>query len=142
MLGKSLNLNNLNEYDIGLREQIKNTFSTKNELSNMENDIETNVTNSLKTEFFSKQETIDYINNKFDTKVDKVDGFGLSANNFSDNYKNMLDDLDLADRWHSKSGNAKSIDYAKTMELLDIRKKESLSFLENSLKGVESQING
>lgn len=54
----------------------------------------------------------------------------------------LLDDLDLADRWHSKSGNAKSIDYAKTMELLDIRKKESLSFLENSLKGVESQING
>ena len=63
----------------------------------MENDIETNVTNSLKTEFFSKQETIDYIDNKFDTKVDKVDGFGLSANNFSDNYKNMLDDLDLSD---------------------------------------------
>lgn len=54
----------------------------------------------------------------------------------------LLDDLDLADRWHSKSGNAKEIDYAKTMELLDIRKKESLSFLENSLKGVESQING
>lgn len=54
----------------------------------------------------------------------------------------LLDDLDLADRWHSKSGNAKEIDYAKAMELLDIRKKESLSFLENSLKGVESQING
>lgn len=54
----------------------------------------------------------------------------------------LLGDLDLTDRWHSKSGNAKTIDYANTMELLNIRKKESLSFLENSLKGVESQING
>ncbi|WP_125708807.1 polysaccharide pyruvyl transferase family protein [Companilactobacillus zhongbaensis] len=54
----------------------------------------------------------------------------------------LLGDLDLTDRWHSKTGNKKLIDYSKAMELLNNRKKESLSFLENSLRGVEKDING
>ncbi|ATO45704.1 hypothetical protein C5L30_001304 [Companilactobacillus farciminis] len=54
----------------------------------------------------------------------------------------LLGDLDLADRWHSKCEKGKPIDYYKTMKLLDIRKRESMSFLKDSLKRVEVNING
>lgn len=54
----------------------------------------------------------------------------------------LLGDLDLVDRWHSKCEKGKPIDYYKTMKLLDIRKRESMSFLKDSLKRVEVNING
>ena len=55
------------------------------------------IENSVKVDFFSKTEAQDYINSKLDLKDDKVTGYGLSKNNFTDAYKDTLDNLDLND---------------------------------------------
>ena len=90
---KVITLENLEEYDTGLKEKINENFTTKEELSNIETSLTQSVTDSVKTDFFSKTETQDYINNAVSNKVDKVDGYGLSENNFSNSYKNILDNL-------------------------------------------------
>lgn len=73
--------------------KIESDFLGQNDLDDAKLEIE----NSVKADFFSKTEAQDYINSKLDLKVDKVTGYGLSKNNFTDAYKDTLDNLDLDD---------------------------------------------
>ena len=90
---KAISLDNLKTYN----DKIKELYSTKTDLSNSESTIESNVITSLQPQFFTKDEAKDYIDNRLNDKVDKVDNMGLSQNNFTDAYKNTLDTLDLSD---------------------------------------------
>ena len=73
--------------------KIESDFLGQNDLDDAKLEIE----NSVKVDFFSKQEAKDYIDARLDKKVDKVDNMGLSKNNFTDAYKDTLDNLDLDD---------------------------------------------
>ena len=84
---KAISLDNLKTYN----DKIKELYSTKTDLSNSESIIESNVITNLQPQFFTKDECVDYLNSKMDGKVDKVDGRGLSQNDFTDDYKNKLD---------------------------------------------------
>lgn len=75
-------------------QKVEDEFAKKSDID--VNNIKKEVEDSVKTDFFSKQETQDYIDNKLDTKVDKVSGMGLSKNSFEDNYKDILDNLDAS----------------------------------------------
>ena len=86
-------LNTLNRFTTDLVVILKEKFLLKSEIDEVVTDIE----NSVKSDFFTKDETQDYITNKLDRKVDKVDGYGLSENNFSNTYKDTLDNLNLDD---------------------------------------------
>ena len=90
---KTISLDNLKTYN----DKIKELYSTKTDLSNAESTIESNVITSLQPQFFTKDECVDYLNSKMDTKVDKIPNMGLSKNDFTDAYKNTLDTLDLSD---------------------------------------------
>lgn len=73
--------------------KVANNGLTVDDLSNIETSLTQTVTDSVKADFFSKTDTQDYVNNAVSNKVDKVDGYGLSENNFSNSYKNILDNL-------------------------------------------------
>ena len=75
-------------------QKVEDEFAKKSDID--VDNIKKEVEDSVKTDFFSKQETKDYIDNKLDTKVDKVSGMGLSKNSFEDNYKNILDNLETS----------------------------------------------
>lgn len=90
---KTISLDNLKTYN----DKIKELYSTKTDLSNAESTIESNVITNLQPQFFTKQECQDYITSKLDQKVNKMPNMGLSQNNFSDAYKDILDNLDLND---------------------------------------------
>lgn len=75
--------------------KVANDGLTSDDLTAIETKLTTEVTNNVKTDFFSKTDTIDYMDNALSNKVDKVDGYGLSENNFSNSYKNTLDNLNL-----------------------------------------------
>ena len=75
-------------------QKVEDEFAKKSDID--VDNIKKEVEDSVKTDFFSKQEAQDYIDNKFDTKVDKVSGMGLSKNSFEDNYKDILDNLDTS----------------------------------------------
>ena len=75
-------------------QKVEDEFAKKSDVD--VDNIKKEVAASVKTDFFSKQETQDYIDNKLDTKVDKVSGMGLSKNSFEDNYKDILDNLDTS----------------------------------------------
>lgn len=93
MADKTISLDNLKTYN----DKIKELYSTKTDLSNAESTIESNVITSLQPQFFTKDECVDYLNSRLDKKVDKVDGRGLSKNDFTDAYKDTLDNLNLDD---------------------------------------------
>nr|DAQ97541.1 MAG TPA: carbohydrate esterase [Caudoviricetes sp.] len=73
--------------------KVANNGLTVDDLSNIETSLTQTVTDSVRADFFSKTDTQDYVNNAVSNKVDKVDGYGLSENNFSNSYKNILDNL-------------------------------------------------
>lgn len=73
--------------------KVANNGLTVDDLSNIETSLIQTVTDNVKTDFFSKTDTQDYVNNAISNKVDKVDGYGLSENNFSNSYKDILDNL-------------------------------------------------
>lgn len=76
------------EYICGANEQdiLELNVSIDLIVSNVEN-VTASINNSLV--FATKQE----LNELKDTKVDKIEGKGLSANDFTNNYKNTLDNL-------------------------------------------------
>ena len=73
--------------------KVANNGLTVDDLSNIETSLTQTVTDNVKADFFSKTDTQDYVNNAVSNKVDKVDGYGLSENNFSNSYKDILDNL-------------------------------------------------
>lgn len=89
-------LTNKESQDISKIETLEQALENKldknnsNLLSNEEKQKITNLDNTINW----IRDSITEIDNKFETKVDKVSGKSLSTNDFTSEYKNKLDDLD------------------------------------------------
>lgn len=80
----------------GLFTKVASKGINTQEITDIESNVTTVVTNNVKADFFSKTDTQEYLDSKISNKVDKVDGYSLSENNFSTTYKNKLDSLDTS----------------------------------------------
>lgn len=75
----------------GLYTKVASKGITSQEITDIESNVTNAVTTNVKADFFSKTDTQDYIDGKLSNKIDKIDGYGLSENNFSTVYKDKLD---------------------------------------------------
>ena len=75
-------------------QKVEDEFAKKSDID--VDNIKKEVEDSVKTDFFSKQENKEYIDSKIGNFVEKEGTKGLSQNDFSDAYKQRLDDLQYA----------------------------------------------